>query len=239
MSSGRGARKHTTHPHESRPLNPLTTLGGLIVLVSLAANGYFLWSAQKVEPCVSTPADKVVVMRTEGGLLEVSRINSPESFEATKEETVLGIPVGKTIARIRVPAVYRYHVELAPEWKVLVKDKTFIVIAPPVKPSLPVAIDTGKLEAESSGRWVLFTGNARVQELQRSITMTLGAKAMKPSYVEFQREAARKSLEEFVKKWLITQERWKAESGYPIHVFFADEAIKAMGAVPQPFGGVF
>ena len=55
---------------------------------------------------------------------------------------MLGVPVGQTTSQIRVTAVYSYHVELAPEWKVTLRDKTFIVIAPRVKPTLPVAIDT-------------------------------------------------------------------------------------------------
>ena len=178
-----------------------------------------------------------VVIHTKGGLLEVSRIQATEVFEATTRETILGIPIGTTVARVRVPAVYRYHVELAPEWRVLLKDKTFIVISPPVRSSVPVAIDTGKLQAESSGIWSAFTGTARVDELRRSITKTLDAKAGSPTYVQLQREAARQTLKEFVKKWLVTQERWKAESGYPIQVFFADEPIQSFNALPQPFIG--
>jgi hypothetical protein len=106
-----------------------------------------------------------------------------------------------------------------------------------VKSSVPVAIDTARLQAESSGRWSLFTGSGRVDELRRSITKTLNAKAGSPAYVQLQREAARQTLKEFVQKWLVTQERWKAESGYPIRVFFADEPIQSLNALPQSFIG--
>jgi hypothetical protein len=136
-----------------------------------------------------------------------------------------------------VRAVFRYHVELAPNWKVLLRDKTFIVISPPVKASLPVAIDTATLQAESNGTWSILTGQSHIDELQRSITQNLAAKAMSPSYVNFQREAARQGLREFVAKWLVTQEQWKAASKYPIRVFFSDEPIQSMGAMPQPFAG--
>jgi hypothetical protein len=115
----------------------------------------------------SAPATEVVIMRTEGGLLEVSTVRTLETFDATREETILGISVGKTLARIRVPAVFRYHIPLAKEWKFLIKDKTFIVIAPPVKPSLPVAIDTGKLEAQSSGTWSILTGASLPNALEQ------------------------------------------------------------------------
>jgi hypothetical protein len=54
-----------------------------------------------------------------------------------------------------------------------------------LKASLPVAIDTGKLEAESSGDVGHLYGQYTHPELLRSITMTLDAKAMSPSYVRF------------------------------------------------------
>ena len=96
-----------------------------------------------------------------------------------------------------------------------------------MKSSVPVAIDTGRSQAESSGTWSVFTGTSRVDELRQSITKTLDAKAESPTYMQLQRETARQTLKEFVKKWLVTQQRWKAESEYPIRVFFADEPIQS------------
>lgn len=217
-------------------MKALNLSAGVVVLVSLAANAYFVW-AGRVVPVCSTETSQMEVVRIKGGLLEVSSIKAQERFDRSTDETILGVFIGKTISSIRVPAVYRYQVELAPEWKVLLKDKTFIVVSPPVKPSLPVAIDTEKLEAEASGRWSFFTGEDRKAELLRSITKTLAAKAVSPSYVQFQREMARETLKEFVAKWLVTQERWKSASSYPIRVFFSDEPIQALGSVPQPFAG--
>ena len=80
----------------------------------------------------------------------------------------------------------------------------------------------------------MFTGTSRVDGLRQSITKTLDAKAESPTYLQLQRETARQTLKEFVKKWLVTQQRWKAESAYPIRVFFADEPINALH---QPFVG--
>ncbi len=211
--------------------------GAALFATSLGGNVYFLRSEHPVPTCTSETDGKTEVVRIKGGLLEVSTIKAPEVFERNTPETILGVEIGSTISRIRVPAVYHYHVELAPEWKVLLKDKTFIVISPAVRPSLPVGIDTAKLEAEASGRWSLFTGEERKAQLQKSITQTLAAKAITPTYVNFQREAARETLKEFVAKWLITQERWKSASSYPIRVFFADEPIQALSSVPQPFAG--
>lgn len=230
MQSPNGNRK-------GEDLNILSPIAGLVLVASLSANAYFVWIGRVIPVCTSKDAEETKVVYIKGGLLEVSSIRAPEQFDASTDETILGVSVGKTISRIKVPAVYRYHVELDPQWKVILKDKTFIVISPPVKPSLPVAIDTAKLEAEASGRWSLLTGESRKMELQKSITKTLEAKASSPSYINFQRETARRTLKDFVAKWLVTQEQWKAAATYPIQVYFADEPIQTLKAVPQPFAG--
>ncbi|HSC01226.1 MAG TPA: hypothetical protein VLE45_15010 [Burkholderiaceae bacterium] len=209
----------------------------LLVTASVLGNAYFLLrdGGEQRRVVTHSPAvDQFEVIRTKGGTLAVSTIRAPEFFQATADHTVLGVPVGQTTSQIRVQAVYPYHVELAPEWKVTVRDKTFIVIAPRVKPTLPVAIDTAKLERYASGAWSLFTGPAELDRLQRTISQHLATKAALPSYIQFQREAARTTVTEFVTKWLVGQERWQPASAYKVQVFFADEPIEALGAAPPP-----
>ena len=209
-----------------------------IAAASVAGNVYLatrLWGGGDSITARTVRIDEPIVMRTRGGLLEVSTIRSAERFEASQDHEIFGVFLGKTVSRIRVPAVYRYHIALAPEWKILLRDKTFIVVAPAVAPTLPVAIDTAQLESESSGVWSLITGPTVVAELQRSITAVLASKAASPAYIRLQREDARKTLAEFVSKWLVTQERWKAAAGYPVAVFFADEPIRALGSLPPPY----
>ena len=211
----------------------------LLLAASLAVNVVWLsrlWSEPARRSGTFSPSlDQVEVIRTKGGLLAVSTIKAPESFHATADHTILGVPVGQTTSQIRVPAVYSYHVELAPEWKVTLRDKTLIVIAPRVKPTLPVAIDTARLERYASGTWSAFTGPAELDRLQRSISQSLAAKAALPSYIQFQREAARATVTEFVGKWMLGQERFKASGDYKVRVFFADEPIEALGSAPPPF----
>jgi hypothetical protein len=183
--------------------------------------------------------DVPIVMRTKGGLLEVSTISEPVRFDSTVDEKVFfdWFSLGKTVTTIRVPATYRYHVELAPEWRILLRKDAFVVLAPSVKPSLPVSIDTTRIEVQSSGVWSLLTGQRRIQELARRISPLLAEKAVSPTYIRFQRDHARETVREFVAKWLITQEQWKAQSKLPIQVFFADENIETMGTLQQPFAG--
>ena len=210
----------------------------LLLVASLAANLVWLsrlWGEPARRTATQSAAiDQFEVIRTKGGLLAVSTIKAPELFQATADHTVLGVPVGQTTSQIRVRAVYGYHVELAPEWKVTVRDKTLIVIAPRVKPTLPVAIDTARLERYASGTWSMVTGAGELDRLQHSISQSLASKASLPSYIQFQREAARITVTEFVTKWMLGQERFKAAGDYKVRVFFADEPIEALGSAPPP-----
>ncbi len=167
---------------------------------------------------------EVLVMRTPGGRLEVSTVRATEQFDEKYIYTMLGMKVGETAPHIRVPATYRYHIELAPEWKIVRTDEVFTVVTPPVRPSLPVAGDLGLMEKDVGGSWVLVAFNADedLDALERKITAKLAEKAASPVYLQLQREAARKTVTEFVKKWLVTQEPWKAATQPRIEVLFAD-----------------
>jgi len=219
----------------------LTKIIALLVVIgaSVGAGIYYGHGTQLAVPGPVTVVaqDEQVVMRTKGGLLEVSSIVATEIFEQATTYAALGINLGKSVARIRVPATYRYHVELAPEWRFIRRDKTFVVVAPAVKPSLPVAIDTAKLEGESFGKWSVFSGASQISELQKTITAFLGQRATSQKYLELQREHARKTVTEFVEKWVLSQDKWKLDGGYKVRVFFADEpveAIQSSGFFPVP-----
>ena len=212
-----------------------------VVLASLGANAYFVLQRMTAAPgpagFTHSALDQIEVMRTKGGLLQVSTLRSPELFQATQDHTIFGVHVGKTTSQIRVPATFHYHVELAPEWKITVRNNTFIVIAPRVKATLPVAIDTAKLEKLTSGTWSLLTGQSELDQLQKSITQSLAQKAATPLFIQLQREAARKTVTEFVTRWVVEQRGSSPATGYTVRVFFADEPIEALGSAPLPLGG--
>ena len=203
--------------------------------LSLLANAllvWWLWRGPVPHP-VALPlaAGEVVVLRTPGGRLELAELKQVETFEVARDHTVLGVPVGSTFSRIRVPAHYRSHVELTPEWRVRVQpDGSVRVIAPRLQPTQPVAIDTARLEKESRGLWSLFTGPAQLEALERSITESLARKAATAPVLARQREAARQTLAEFVARWLMTQTAWQAHADKPVRVLFADEPIEALDA---------
>jgi len=101
------------------------------------------------------------------------------------------------------------------------------VVAPPVQPSLPVAVDLGRMEKEASGTWVLlpFTETDALNVLERELTAKLANRAVMPAYIQLQREHARQTVKEFVRKWLLTQAKWESDSRSDVRVYFADETI--------------
>jgi hypothetical protein len=205
----------------------MKTILAAAVALSLALNAflaYRTWFAPSPTQA-SNSTGNMEVMRTSGGLLEVSRITAEERFDSTTSHTVLGVSVGKTVAQVRVPTVYRYHIPLAKEWNIRISGNALIVVAPSVQPTLPVAIDTGKLESFSSGLWSPITGSDAVASLQKSITAKLGEKAASQQLFLMQREAARLTLGEFVQKWVVDQSRWKGLKSPTVFVFFEDEPL--------------
>lgn len=202
-------------------------LGISALLLAICANAaLFAWQLRAPpKTVVVSSTGGPVVMRTPGGLLEVSTVTAEERFDSTTSHTILGIQVGKTVAQIRVPAIYRYHIPLAAEWTLRQSGNALLVIAPRVQPTTPVAINTAKLESFTSGVWSPFTGGTVSAALNRSITDTLNKKAGSPDLIKLQRESARQTVSEFVKKWVLTQDRWRGTKPQAILVFFEDEPL--------------
>ena len=211
------------------PVVALLIVGGAVGLLFVESNPGEL-SVGALPIVRSQPSEEVIILRTSGGLLEVSRIEATEVMDARFEHTLLGVKIGETVPRIRVPAVYRYHVALDPEWKVLRKDGVFTVVAPTVRPSLPVAVDFAGMEKDVGGSWVLqpITGREDLDDLERSITVKLAQKAGSRDYLERQRSDARATIREFARKWLVEQTRWKDAEYRDIRVFFADEPVRSI-----------
>ena len=202
-------------------------ISALLLALSVALASVLMYRTYFFETKVQKTQSNngLIVMGTPGGLLGVSTITAEERFETNINHKILGVPVGKIVAIISVPAVYRYHISLAKEWSIRMGADSLVVIAPAVQPSLPVAIDTAKLQAFSGGLWAPFVGQAAINALQKSITATLGAKAASEQLIMLQRETARTTVSEFVQKWVVDQPRWKGVKPPVVLVFFEDEPL--------------
>jgi hypothetical protein len=198
-------------------------VGAVLSLGYRKLDDFAFWSRSGGE-VRSGMGTEILFMRTPGGLLEVSSMRMTEQFDKRFVYEVLGLEVGETVAHVRVPATYRYHIQLAPLWKIERTDDVFRVVTPPVKPSLPVAVDLARLEQDEGGTWLLLPFNADKdrEALMREITGKLAQKAASPAYLALQREDARKTVTEFVEKWLVTQEPWKSAKQPRIEVVFSD-----------------
>jgi hypothetical protein len=171
------------------------------------------------------------ISSTGAGNLELATSDQTETFRAEDEKSIFWdkLYLGKTISEIRVPVTYRYHLRLADPWKLDVSGQTCIVIAPPVRPSLPPAIHTDKMEKKSAAGWGRFNASEQMTGLEKTITPTLSQYASDEKHLVLAREQCRKTVAEFVKTWLLKEDHWRTDRFHTIKVIFADET----NAVPE------
>jgi hypothetical protein len=173
------------------------------------------------------------VMRTQGGLLEVATVEAYELFSKRDTRSFLFVPLGETASEVRAPVTYRYHVQLAREWPVRIEGTTATVVAPPIRASVPVAIDTAQVERRTQEGWMRFNGQESLDTLERSMSAVLEKRATSPRYMKLMREDARKTVQEFVTQWLLSEAQWKRKPGYSVVVIFEDEQ-PATATATQP-----
>jgi len=162
---------------------------------------------------------------TEGGILEVATANTTEVFERKSEVSLFDriLPLGTTVSEIQIPVFYRYHIDLNGSWKVNSKQGKCIVIAPEIRPSLPVAFDTGGMKTKTASGWARWDKHENLKALEQSLTDKLAKKAALPDTIDRIRNEARLSVAKFVRTWLVRQEHWSDERFTEIIVLFPDE----------------
>lgn len=162
---------------------------------------------------------------TRGDILELVTMESDETISKYDMKTMFNdiVYLGTTVSEIKVPVVYRYHLKISDDWKLSSNGNVVTVIAPIIRPSLPPAIRTDRMEKKSESGWLRFNKEANLAELEKSLTPTLERRAGSPGKIKQVREACRKSVAEFVKNWLLKEQQWNQDGFAAIVVVFADE----------------
>ena len=160
------------------------------------------------------------ISKSRGGLLEVAVIKSIEEFRRSTSNWR-----GTTVSEIRVPAVFKYDVSLQDEWHIETRESDnsnlCIVLAPKLKPSLPVPILTHKLERYSQEGWLRWDAKEEMDILLSEITPHLNRRAQLKTKLASDR--ARLAIGEFVKTWLLEADHWRQDRFSIIQVVFNDE----------------
>jgi hypothetical protein len=166
-----------------------------------------------------------VVSTTPGGWFEAATLQMTEDFYRADSRTWWGIFLGQTVSQIQVSATYRYGVPLTdPAWAIATRGRSAVVIAPVPAPTLPVAIDTGTLREHTQSGWARFDRQINLDELRRGMSAQLEARATDPARLSLVRDAARRTIGEFVEQWLLPQTGWQPDIFGGVKVYFADEA---------------
>lgn len=160
-----------------------------------------------------------------GTLLELAAFEATETLSRTDDRRVFFdmVPLGATVSEIRVPVTYRYHLRLDEPWRLEVADRTCVVHAPPIRPTLPPAIHTDRMEKRSESGWLRFDEDEQMEALERSLTPTLSVRARDREHLELVREQCRRRVADFVRSWLLLEDQWGPERFNHVEVVFADE----------------
>jgi len=166
------------------------------------------------------------ISSTQGDILELAVVRCDETFKRTDEKWAGWgwVYLGTTVAEIRVPVSFRYHLRLSDSWRLAARGQVCMVLAPPIRPSLPPALHTAELERRAESGWARFDKNEQLDTLERSMTPTLEKRAGDASHLQLAREACRHSVAEFVQKWLMREGQWQRDKFTSIVVLFPDES---------------
>jgi hypothetical protein len=173
------------------------------------------------------------ISSTNGDILEVAVMRTDETVSRQDAKSVFNnmLSLGTTVSEIRTPVVYRYHIKLSDPWRLHIEGNRVIVHAPALRPSQPPAIETQGMQKRSEAGWLRFNAAENMAQLERDLTPTLEQRAGAPNNLALVREPSRKSIAEFVQKWLLRQDDATRQGIESIVVLFPDEAA-AEGAAP-------
>jgi hypothetical protein len=171
------------------------------------------------------------ISSTSGDVLELATIQSNETFRKEDSLNVFwdSVYLGTTVAEIRAPVTFRYHLKLSDPWKLATRDNVCLVVAPPIRASLPPAIHTDQMEKSVARGWARFNETDILKDIETSMTPALSARAMDSQHIKLAREACRRSVADFVRRWLMKENQWRDDRFTSVVVVFPDEPSVTTG----------
>jgi hypothetical protein len=210
-------------------------LATVVIAGSLAAAGLLAWKLEQVgsllarlggQQAVKTEASSsgdAIVLRTPGGLLEVARIKAYERFTRSDSLSWGPIDLGTTVSEIEVAALYRYQIEMARQWPLRCDAQACVVRAGEPLPALPAGIYTDEVRKRSQSGWARFNKDENLAQLERSVAAELGSRAHSARNIEAARTAGRKTVQEFVRTWMLKDPALQPAARRRIVVLFPGE----------------
>ncbi len=169
------------------------------------------------------------IRATQGDILELAVLESAISFEMSDEWQTVPAGLGKTVSRIRVPAVFRFFVKISDPISIQTNAQgekiLCTVFAPALQPILPVAFDTSRMQRERDVGLLRFNGEELSDALQKKLSLRLAFAAKTHAKTAAVHDAARLAFEKFTLAWMQEVRKLKEMQGKElvVRVVFADE----------------
>ncbi len=206
-----------------RPSLPVVPISFILLLLVVAGTYWWFTKGDGGSKLPRKPlnGDTLKVFRVPGGTLTTSGLTKTEQLSKTDDSMWRGA----TSSVIRFDATYRYEIDLRSTWNFVFDEerKVAFVVAPKLKPQLPVAVDSRTIQEETSSGWARFDKWDHMAELRKEVSTSLEKKAASLDYIDLVRGEARQSVEEFVSDWLVKERGWTDKDRPVVKVYFEDE----------------
>ncbi|MBG90036.1 MAG: hypothetical protein CMO80_24490 [Verrucomicrobiales bacterium] len=204
--------------------------GAMIYLMEFATEKVEKWAdkAAKVFPFLQRPpiaeaftASLPELSRTEGGDLHVASFKVSEQISQTD---FVYKNLMEVKSEIRVPVTYQYFVRLRDKWEISVTNGICWVTTPRLRPNDPI-IHTDKMHKTRNDSFFVRDGveEEMMDALERSLSKRFWVNSSTPEYLKMVREDSRLTVGEFVKDWILAQDRWKDYNIHTVKIVFPDE----------------
>jgi hypothetical protein len=185
----------------------LLALGATAVAIGVAVSSGKLRKEERAE--VLAP-DRVVLLRTPGGFLEVGSLEKVEEFGWSSSWNCApladcGKLFGPTVSRIRVRARYTYRIPLADEWRLVRDGQQLRLAVPQVQLGTPVPFHTDDVEIQSTTGWLSPPVGPNRELLLKNIGPELARRGDSQPYLQAQKPMAEKTVAEFARTWMLEQ----------------------------------